>query len=90
MYTQFRQNIWIYAVCSFIHFCFCASIHCILSPLVILEVLGLFVAFILFLIENPIANNVEPDQMLHYVTSDLGLHCLPRTLLWVSRKRVKG
>ena len=24
--------------------------------------------------------------MQHYVVSDLGLHCLPMTLLWVSRK----
>ena len=26
-----------------------------------------------------IANIVEPDQMLQYVASDLGLHCLPMT-----------
>ena len=26
------------------------------------------------------ANNVDPDQMPHYVASDLGLHCLPMTL----------
>ena len=32
-----------------------------------------------------IANNVGPDQMPHYVASDLGLHCLPMTLLQVSR-----
>ena len=29
-------------------------------------------------------NNVDPDQTTHYVASDLGLHCLPSTLLWVS------
>ena len=23
------------------------------------------------------ANSVDPDQMPHYVASDLGLHCLP-------------
>ena len=28
---------------------------------------------------------VEPDQASHYVASELGLHCLPMTLLWVSR-----
>ena len=33
-------------------------------------------AFILFLIENPVSKVVDPDQMPHYVTSDLGLHCL--------------
>ena len=32
-----------------------------------------------------LANNVDPDQMPHYVTSDLGLHCLPSTLFWVSK-----
>ena len=33
-----------------------------------------------------IANNVDPHQMPHYVASDLGLHCLPMTLLRVSRE----
>ena len=32
-----------------------------------------------------LANNVDPDQMPHHVASDLGLHCLPMTLLWVSK-----
>ena len=31
------------------------------------------------------ANIGDPDQTLHYVASDLGLHCLPITLLGVSR-----
>ena len=31
------------------------------------------------------ANNRDPDQMLHSVASDLGLQCLPITLLGVSR-----
>ena len=31
------------------------------------------------------ANNVDPDKMPHYVVSDLVLHCLPMTLLQVSR-----
>ena len=43
-----------------------------------------FVAFILFLMENPVSNTVDPDQMPHYVAFDLGLHCLPMTLLRVS------
>ena len=29
-------------------------------------------------------NNRDPDQMPHYVASDLVLHCLPMTLLQVS------
>ena len=31
------------------------------------------------------ANSIDPDQMPHSVVSDLGLHCLPVTLLGVSR-----
>ena len=27
------------------------------------------------------ANNKDPEQMPHYVASDLGLHCLPMILL---------
>ena len=44
-----------------------------------------FVAFILFLWKILLANTVDPDQMPHYVASDLGLHCLSTTLLRVSR-----
>ena len=32
-----------------------------------------------------LANIVDPDQMPHYVASDLGLHCLLMTLLQVSK-----
>ena len=31
------------------------------------------------------ANSGDPDQTPHSATSDLGLHCLPITLLGVSR-----
>ena len=31
------------------------------------------------------ANSEDPDQMQHSTASDLGLHCLPVTLLGVSR-----
>ena len=30
-------------------------------------------------------NNVDPDQMPHYVASDPGLHCLSMTLLQVAQ-----
>ena len=30
------------------------------------------------------ANSGDSDQMPHCAASDLGLHCLPITLLWVS------
>ena len=36
--------------------------------------------------DNPVANNGDPDQRLHHAASDLGLHCLPITLLRVSGK----
>ena len=32
-----------------------------------------------------LAGTVDPDQLPHHVASDLGLHCLPMTLLRVSR-----
>ena len=44
------------------------------------------------LIEIPLftANSVDPDQTPHSAASDLGLHCLPISLLWDGRyKRVK-
>ena len=31
------------------------------------------------------ANSVDPDQMPHSAASDLGLHCLPMSLLWDAR-----
>ena len=34
-----------------------------------------------FLWKILLANNVDPDQMPHYVVSDLSLHCLLMTLL---------
>ena len=50
---------------------------------------GVWLVFIkLCLIEIPVfyANSVDPEQMLHpAAASDLGLHCLPVTLLGVSR-----
>ena len=38
-----------------------------------------------FLWKTLSANNVDPDQTPHHVASDLDLHCLPVTLLRVSR-----
>ena len=32
-----------------------------------------------------LANNEAPDQTPHYVASDFGLHCLPMSLLRVSK-----
>ena len=32
------------------------------------------------------ANSGDPDQMPHSVVTDLGLHCLPITLVWVQDK----
>ena len=47
------------------------------------SVLSLILFF--FLWKILLANYVDPDQMPHYVMSDLGLHCLPMTLLGVSK-----
>ena len=33
-------------------------------------------------------NSLDPDQMLHPASSDLGLHCFPVTLLGVSRLKL--
>ena len=46
---------------------------------------NLSLLFNFFLMEILLANNIDPDQMPHYVGSDLCLRCLPRTLLPVSR-----
>ena len=59
---------------------------CWMSPSVILGVSGLFCHFhSIFDGKILLANNVDPDQMPHYAASDLVLHCLPMTLLPVSR-----
>ena len=70
--------------------------HCILvdfstficwtNPFVILGVSGLLLLLFYFGWKILLANTVDPDQMPPYVASDLGLHCLPVTLLWVSSK----
>ena len=36
------------------------------------------------------ANSVEPDQMPHFAASDLGLHCLPRSVLTNARVNNNG
>ena len=33
------------------------------------------------------ANSVDPDQMPHSAASDLGLYCLPMSLLWDARHK---
>ena len=62
--------------------------HCYMldESICILGVSVHFLILILFLMENHVLSiNVDPDQMPHYLASDLGLHCLPMTLLRVSR-----
>ena len=39
----------------------------------------------ILLLKILLVNSADPDQMPHHVASDLGLHCLPMALLWVSR-----
>ena len=33
------------------------------------------------------SNRVDPDQLLHSVASDPGLHCLPMSLLWDAKHK---
>ena len=48
-----------------------------------IEFLSLKINFVL-------ANSVDPDEMQHYVTFHLGLHCLPKFKgFWYTIKRVK-
>ena len=57
-----------------------------MSPFVILGVSGIFCLFYsIFDGKILLENTLDPDQMPHDVASDLGLHCLPVTLLRVSR-----
>ena len=57
---------------------------CQMSPFVILGASGLFCHFY-FRWKLLLANNLDTDQMPHYLESDLGLHCLPLTLLQVPK-----
>ena len=43
-----------------------------------------------YFIEIPViyANSVGPDQTPRSVASDLGLHCLPMSLLWDARHKL--
>ena len=64
-----------------------STVTCWTSLFVISGVSGLFCSFYSMLDGKPckLANNVDANQMPYYVASDLGLHCLPMTLLRVSR-----
>ena len=55
-----------------------SSVICWTSPFVILGGWVYFVIFILFLMENPVTNNLDPAQMPHNVASELALQCLPK------------
>ena len=33
------------------------------------------------------ANSVDPEQIPQYAASDLGVHCLPMSILWDARHR---
>ena len=55
-----------------------STVKCWMHPFVILGVLSSQLFYFCFKIL--LANTVDPDQMPHYVASDLGLHCLNLTL----------
>ena len=46
---------------------------------------GSILCFNYFLYKNLLANSLYPDRTPHCIASDLDLHCLPMTLLRVSR-----
>ena len=59
---------------------------CWMGLYVIFRDVGLLTSFCsIFDGKKMLANSIDPDQMPHYVAPVLGLHCLPVTLLWVSR-----
>ena len=60
-----------------------STVLCWMCPFVILRDVGPILFY--FFKEILLANNVDPDQMPHYVAFDLGVHCMPMTLLQVSR-----
>ena len=62
-----------------------STVICWTSQFVILGMLDLFCRFYSIFDGNPVSNTVDPDQTSHHVESDLDLHCLPMTLLRVSR-----
>ena len=63
-----------------------STVICWMNPFAILGMSGLFCRFYSILDwKLLLANNVDPSQTPHYVASDLGLQCLPMTLLRVSR-----
>ena len=60
------------------------------GPFPIDRMSGCFLLCVLLcLIEIPVfsANTVDPDQTPRSAASDLGLHCLPMSLLWDTRHK---
>ena len=55
------------------------------SPISILGMFGYGIQIFLKKMGKLYANSEDPDQTLHSVASDLGLHCLQVTLLGISR-----
>ena len=61
-----------------------ATVICWTSPFVILEMSDLVCRLFYFGWEILLTNSVDSEQTPHYMASDLGMHCLPMTLLRVS------
>ena len=62
-----------------------STVICWTSSFVILGVLSVFCSFYSIFDGKSVSNSEDSDQMPHYAASDLGLDCLQRTLLRVSR-----
>ena len=56
------------------------------GPFLTYRVAG-YISLILCFVESPLfnANSVDPDQTPRSAASDLGLYCLPLSLLWDAR-----
>ena len=58
----------------------------------IFHIRGVWLVFIIIMFcRNELnANSVDPDQTPHSVASDLGLYCLPMSILWDARLKYMG
>ena len=59
-----------------------SNVKCWTSQSVIVGVPGIILSLLFYFWKKILlVNNVDPDQMPHYVASDQGLHCLRMILL---------
>ena len=79
---QIRKGVFTHSILVFYSYMLDESICHFRGVRSILSLLFYFLRKIL------LANDVDPDQLPHYVASDQDLHCLPMTLLQVSKNGI--